>query len=107
MMWQWLESRPYWAIYYLVYLAALTAQATVDFPARSREERVTALAIAAGIAFTTTVVVELGVSIMLLIPKTIQGIRAAARRELLDSLVKRQVISEERRKEIEAELKEK
>ena len=48
---------------------------------------------------------------MLLIPKTIQGIRAATQREtqreLLEWLVKHQDISEERRQQLEAERKEK
>ena len=65
-----------------------------------------ALALSAGIALTVTIIVELGVRTMLLIPNAIHTILERGRREgeekLLDRLVKEAVITEEQRKQIES-----
>ena len=70
-----------------------------------------ALALSAGIALTITIIVELGVRTMLLIPNAIHTILEKGRREgreegqqkLLDRLVNEAVITEERRNQIEAD----
>ena len=107
-MLRWLESGPYWIIYYLVYIGALLWQAAAVYPTLAREDWAAALTVAAGIALTATIVVELGVRTMLLIPKAVHDIlergRAEGKRELLERLVADHLITEERRKEIEAEL---
>ena len=132
-MLRWLESGPYWIIYYLVYIGALLWQAAAVYPALAREDWAAALTVAAGIALTATIVVELGVRTMLLIPKAIHDIlergraegrvqgreegrvlglaegraegREEVRREILEQLVADHNITEERRKELEAELR--
>lgn len=124
-MLRWLESGPYWIIYYLVYLVALLWQGAVVYPTVAREEWAIVLTVAAGIALTATIVIELGVRAMLLIPKAIHDIlergraegrvegrtegreegRAEERREILELLVKDNRISEEDRREIESKRK--
>ena len=110
-MWRWLETFPYWGFYYLIYLVVLGIQLGENFPPQDSEKWAIAFAVSAGFAFTFTLVIELGVRVMLLIPKAVHDIlekgRVEERRALLDSLVKHQDISEQRRKEIEAERKEK
>ena len=65
-----------------------------------------ALALSAGIALTITIIVELGVRTMLLIPNAIHTILERGRREgeekLLDRLVNEAVITEEQRKHFES-----
>lgn len=116
-MLRWLESGPYWIIYYLVYLVALLWQGAVVYPTVAREEWAIVLTVAAGIALTATIVIELGVRAMLLIPKAIHDIlergraegrvegREEERREILELLVKDNRISEEDRREIESKRK--
>ena len=68
------------------------------------------LALSAGIALTITIIVELGVRTMLLIPNAIHTILEKGRREgeekgeqrLLDRMVKEAYITEEQRKQIES-----
>ena len=73
-----------------------------------------ALALSAGIALTITIIVELGVRTMLLIPNAIHTILEKGRREgeekgrelgrdeVLDRLVNEAVITEEQRKHFES-----
>ncbi len=124
-MLRWLESGPYWIIYYLVYIGALLWQAATVYPTLAREDWAAALTVAAGIALTATIVVELGVRTMLLIPKAVHDIlergraegraegrnegraegREEERREILESLVKENVIDADVRRKIEEERK--
>ena len=120
-MLRWLESGPYWIIYYLVYIGALLWQAAAVYPTLAREDWAAALTVAAGIALTATIVVELGVRTMLLIPKAVHDIlergraegraegrvqgREEERREILESLVKENVIDADVRRKIEEERK--
>ncbi|MCY4625913.1 MAG: hypothetical protein OXC99_13065 [Chloroflexi bacterium] len=59
-MLRWLESGPYWIIYYLVYIGALLWQAAAVYPTLAREDWAAALTVAAGIVLTATIVIELG-----------------------------------------------
>ena len=116
-MLRWLESGPYWIIYYLVYIGALLWQAAAVYPTLAREDWAAALTVAAGIALTATIVIELGVRTMLLIPKAVHDIlergraegrvqgREEERREILESLVKENVIDADVRRKIEDERK--
>ena len=120
-MLRWLESGPYWIIYYLVYIGALLWQAAAVYPTLAREDWAAALTVAAGIALTATIVVELGVRTMLLIPKAVHDIlergraegraegrvqgREEERREILESLVKENLIDADVRRQIEEERK--
>ena len=104
-MGRWSSRIPYWVAYYLIYIGALAFQTITDFPGSSREEWVDALALSAGIAFTVTVVIELGVSAMLLIPRVLESIRESGRveerRTLLETLVREKIITDQQRREYE------
>ena len=102
-IWRRFETQRYWFFYYAVYLMSAAILAALDFPYYDRQEWASLLTVAAGLALASAMVIELGVRAMLLIPDTIKKIRKEGQRELLDALVKKQVITSEQRRDFEIE----